>query len=102
MLNLLRYRKVAKNDTISGEAMYQRYFQAAAPILEQFGAEVLMDGQPLMTLVGREDEEWDRMLIVRYSSLRQFLGMARSPEFLDISQQRLAALENHRLIIIGE
>ncbi|WP_157976118.1 DUF1330 domain-containing protein [Lewinella sp. IMCC34191] len=102
MLNLLRYRAIATGDTLSGEAMYAKYLKAAVPILEVFGAKVLLEGQPLLTLVGPKDEKWDRMLIVRYPSLQRFLEMARYPDFLEVSTYRQAALEDHRLIVIGE
>lgn len=95
MLNLIRYAGE------KGPERYARYVRAAGEILDQIGARVLYDGEVLTGIVGPADEQWDRMLLVEYPSLKVFLTMSRSKEFVAISQWRLDALADHRLIALS-
>ena len=95
MLNLIRYAGE------TGPERYARYYRAAGEILKQIGARVLYDGEVLCGVVGPEDERWDRMVLVEYPSLKVFLTMSRSKEFLAINQWRLEALADHRLIALA-
>ncbi|MEO8603870.1 MAG: DUF1330 domain-containing protein [bacterium] len=107
MLNLLRFRAVADYSAtpdlapaapISGAAAYRLYMEHTLPHLRQSGGEVLFYGQGGEFLIGPSDERWDAALLVRQSSVAEFLAFAANPEYLAGMGHRLAALEDSRLL----
>ncbi|MEM7543039.1 MAG: DUF1330 domain-containing protein [Pseudomonadota bacterium] len=104
MLNLLRFREIA-NYTAADEAApcsgitaYERYAALVFPLIKKLGGRIIVSGAALGTVVGPQDEEWDRMIIVEYPSIRVMLGMMSSQEYLSIAHHRTAALADSRLI----
>lgn len=104
MLNLLRFRAVAKYDdgtpACSGREAYDRYGRLARPALARVGASMVFMGQPSQALIGPSDERWDLMFLVKYPSVEAFSAMVSAPEYLAALQHRTAALEGSRLVPI--
>ncbi len=107
MLNLLRFRPVADYSAfpalapaapISGAAAYDRYMTHTRPFLAASGGEVLFFGEGGAFLVGPIDERWDRAMLVRQSSVQDFLNFARNDAYLAGIGHRTAALEDSRLL----
>ena len=87
MLNLLRFAGE------QGRASYERYAAAAAPLLEQAGADVLYAGACSTTLVAPDGHEWDAIAVVRYPSRGGFLGMVKDPAYQAITHLRSDGLD---------
>ncbi len=100
MLNLLRFRDVAQGHVMSGQELYDRYAKRVRPLLTKLGGRVVYSGEPLLTIVGPEEEAWDRILIVEYPSRDHFIQLTRDPAFLRASEERTAALADWRLIAL--
>lgn len=107
MLNLLRFRDIADYSAfpdlapetpISGAAAYGRYMAHTLPFLTASGGEVLFFGEGGGFLVGPTDERWDRAMLVRQSSVQDFLDFARNEAYLAGIGHRTAALEDSRLL----
>lgn len=111
MLNLLRFRKIADyaaapdlapGRPISGAAAYDLYVAHTLPWLERSGGAVLLDGTGGAVLVGPDDECWDRVMLIRQSSLDSFMAFAENPEYLAGLGHRRAALSDSRLLPVIE
>ena len=111
MLNLLRFRAIADYAAnpelappapISGAAAFERYIAHTLPYLERSGGSLLFvgDGGPL--LIGPADEHWDRVMLVRQSSVRSFLAFAQDAGYLAGLGHRTAALADSRLLPLVE
>ena len=87
MLNLLRF---AGED---GRASYERYWTAAAPLLEQAGGGVLYAGACSTAVVAPDGHEWDAIAVVRYPSRSAFLEMVKDPAYQAITHLRSEGLE---------
>ena len=107
MLNLLRYRpeadysdapELSTGDTPSGQAAYNTYMKAVAPIIAEAGGELLYFGKADRFLIGPVDEHWDAVLLVRYPSAKAFVGMAQSEAYRKVAGHRTAALQDSRLL----
>ena len=100
MLNLLRYREVAESgfgvDGLSGRDAYGVYGKAFAEFHPRFGGEPIWMGRGRNTVIG--SEEWDVVLLVRYPTRRQFVGMLNDPDYQRIAPMRAAALADSRLV----
>lgn len=92
MLNLLRYRPEG------GRERYREYKKATLPILMKTGARLALAGEPLLGLIGPDDERWDEMIVVEYPSREAFLSMITSPEYRAIAHLRDEALVDSRLV----
>ncbi len=111
MLNLLRFREVADysaspelkpEEPICGREAYQKYIDHTLPFLEESGGEILFLGEAGSYLIGPEDEYWDVAMLVRQSSVEQFLNFESHKEYLRGIGHRTAALEDSRLLPIAE
>ena len=111
MLNLLRLREIADysdfpdlapTEPISGSAAYDRYVRHTLPFLAASGGSVEFYGTGGHTFVGRPDERWDRVMLIRQSSLEAFFAFASDAEYLAGVGHRTAALEDSRLLPIVE
>jgi uncharacterized protein (DUF1330 family) len=97
MLNLLKFRKVAKypspnSPECSGEEAYKRYIAHTGPLLAKVGGSLLYRGLSVATMIGPEDKkEWDEVLVVQYPSSQAMLKMLQSPEYQKIVVHRTAA-----------
>ena len=107
MLNLLRYAEQAHPghgcDGMTGAEAYAEYgrrLQALGPDI--FVAEPFWGGAGGATVIGPDGERWDHMLLVRYTSVAAFIGMATHPEYLEAAKARTAALDDSRLVLLYE
>lgn len=100
MLNLLKYRDQAESghgvDGLTGREAYEKYGRAFAELQPRFGGEPIWMGRGRHTLIG--DIEWDIIILVRYPTRRQFVGMFRDPDYQAIAPMRAAALADSRLV----
>jgi len=106
MLNLLRFRDVADysatpelapDEPISGRAAYQKYIDFTLPFLQKTGGDLLFLGEGGKFLIGPWDERWDLMMLVRQTSLADFMAFAADEGYLAGMGHRTAALEDSRL-----
>ena len=111
MLNLLRFREIAdysdfpdlaSTEPISGSAAYDRYVRHTLPFLAASGGSVEVYGTGGQTFVGPPDERWDRVMLIRQSSLEAFFAFASDHEYLAGVGHRTAALEDSRLLPLVE
>lgn len=84
MLNLLKFKP-------GGEATYQQYMAAVAPLVAGVGARLVFSGKPAELLTGSED--WDLMVLVEYPKRASLLAMGGSKEYQAIAHLRHDALE---------
>jgi uncharacterized protein (DUF1330 family) len=107
MLNLLRFRAVAdysahpelNPDTpISGSEAFDRYIAHTLPYLKESGGELMFMGDGGSFLIGPESERWDRMMLVRQSSVASFMAFANNAAYLKGLGHREAAVEDSRLL----
>ena len=111
MLNLLRLRAVADyaaspelapDAPISGAEAYDRYVAHALPYLLASGGELGLMGDGGPWLIGPAGERWDRVMLVRQSSVAAFMAFATDPGYLAGLGHRTAAVEDSRLLPIVE
>lgn len=107
MLNLLRFRDVADYSQspelmppapISGAEAFQKYIDHTLPFLEQSGGELVFLGEGGTYLIGPQKERWDLVMLVRQSSLSDFMAFASNQAYLAGLGHRTAALEDSRLL----
>jgi uncharacterized protein (DUF1330 family) len=107
MLNLLRFRRVADYanapalappEPISGAAAYDLYVAHTLRVLLQSGGAVIFDGDGGDVLVGPGDERWDRVMLIRQSSIDSFMAFADNADYLAGLGHRRAALADSRLL----
>lgn len=97
MLNLLKFNKVVLDTGISGEASYNEYMKVAMPFFKEANAEVLFLGEPKHMLIGPETTEvWDKVLLIKYRTLNDFLTMIQAKDYP--AHLRKRALLDSRLI----
>lgn len=97
MLNLLRYKDRVEENGETGKESYSKYLNAASPFLQKVNAEVLFFGTPKHMLIGPADEElWDAIIVVKYNSFSDFMGMAKAEGYPSHLRER--ALLDSRLI----
>lgn len=111
MLNLLRFRTIADYaanpvlapaSPISGSEAFDRYIYHTLPFLRESGGELLFLGHGGPFLIGPEDEHWHLAMLVRQSSVASFLAFANHEAYLAGIGHRTAALEDSRLLPLGE
>ena len=104
MLNLLKYRDLAEPgsgvDGLSGREAYGAYGRKFAELKPRFGGEPIWMGRALDTIIG--DEDWDVVILVRYPTRRQFIGMIDDRDYQAIAPIRAAALADSRLIEMSQ
>lgn len=102
MVNLLKFHITAQYPAgsdygpCSGAEAYGRYQHAFSVAVKAVsGADILFDGpvdQVFIGMVGGNDTDWDKVLIVRYPSRQHFLSMMADPQYRDALQHRYAGL----------
>lgn len=111
MLNLLRFRELADySETshlaplvpISGEEAYRLYIKHTLPHLLQSGGELLFFGKGGAFLVGPENERWDEVMLIKQSSIGDFMSFASTQEYMTGVGHRTAALEDSLLLPLVE
>jgi len=107
MLNLLRFRDIADYtatpelapaETISGAEAFDRYLNHTLPYLDASGGSLLFIGEGGPMFIGPEAERWDRAMLVRQSSVQNFIAFASHEGYLAGYGHRLAAIEDSRLL----
>ena len=97
MLNLLKFKNRVDDTGLSGEESYKHYMKAAMPFFKNANAEVLFFGSSKHMLIGPLEEElWDKILLVKYNSVNDFLGMIKAEGYP--AHLRKQALLDSRLI----
>lgn len=97
MLNLLKFKDRVAETNLSGEASYKEYMKQATPFFNKANAEILFYGQPKHMLIGPEDDVlWDRMLVVKYKTMIDFVHMIRDKAYP--LKLRAQSLTDSRLI----
>jgi hypothetical protein len=111
MLNLLRFRELADysgspelapSSPISGRDAYDRYVRHTIPFLDATGGSLDFYGTGGHYFVGPSDERWDLVMLVRQTSVDDFLAFASDRAYLAGLGHRTAALEDSRLLPIIE
>lgn len=78
---------------------YQRYVAAFMPILSKYGGRLLAaDEQPEVT-----EGQWDgdKVVLMAFPDRETFTAWVTSPEYREISKDRLAAAETTGILIRG-
>lgn len=112
MLNLLRFREtadysqhptLAPDHPISGAEAFDQYVEATLPLLHKSGGELLFMGDGGAFFIGPETEQWDRIMLVRQSSVDSFIAFAQNETYqVDVIGHRTAALADSRLLPVIE
>ena len=111
MLNLLRFREVADysanpelmpTEPISGAEAYQKYIDYTLPFLRESGGDLVFLGKGGKYLIGPQEEQWDLVMLVRQSSVADFIAFSSNPAYLAGIGHRTAALEDSRLLPLVE
>ena len=111
MLNLLKFREIADysgapdlapQEPIRGEEAFDLYVAATLPHLEASGGALVFQGRAGPWFIGPGDEVWDRVMLVRQTSVEAFLAWAGHEAFLGGIGHRTAALRDSRLLPIFE
>lgn len=105
MLNLLRLRAVANYEDgrkATGIEAYTTYGTETAPIFQGVGGEMIWRGQPEAMVIGPAAETWHIAFIARYPTGGAFFKMITDPAYQAITFHRKAAVEDSRLIRMGE
>ncbi|MBG0760510.1 DUF1330 domain-containing protein [Vibrio cidicii] len=111
MLNMLRFRKFADysinpelspETKISGREAFQKYIDHTVPYLAESGGEILFLGDGGKYFIGPDDEQWDVVMLIKQSSIENFIAFASNPEYLAGIGHRTAAILDSRLLPIVE
>ena len=93
MVNLLKFKPEG------GLERYQQYGREVAPHLERVGATVRYAGTaPAFVIGDGERPWWDTILIVEYPTPQAFIDMVTNPEYGQVHEHRVAALDRGDLI----
>jgi len=100
MLNLLKFKQHVNNNAMTGAEQYQQYLKAASPFTQKANAKIIFYGQPMFNLIGPQQLEWDKILIVEYSTKNDFIQMITTPGYP--AELRKSALADSRLIVCAK
>ena len=93
MVNLLKFT------TVGGMESYRRYAVEVVPHLQRVGATLRYAGAAPTVVIGEgELPWWDVILIVEYPTPQAFIDMVSTPEYAQVHQHRVAALDRGDLI----
>jgi uncharacterized protein (DUF1330 family) len=85
--------------SIHDRPRYDRYAAAFMPILSMYGGRLLVaDGRPTV-----EEGQWsgDRVVVMEFADRDAFGRWSKSPEYQEISKDRLAATDGVVLLVRG-
>ncbi len=108
MINLLKFRKQAQypedsgHAPCTGEQAYERYTQVAFAKIKEAGGRVSFMSTCIGSLIGPEEESWDKAILVQYPSFNTFIAMIMAEQYQAASIHRTASMENARLIMSQE
>ncbi|MFK8009253.1 MAG: hypothetical protein AB8H03_23025 [Saprospiraceae bacterium] len=96
MLNLLKFKEKVNDADISGAERYKEYMKATVPFFQKSNAKVNFYGDAKINLIGPQELEWDKVLIVEYAQKSDFIKMITTEGYP--SEMRKSAIEDSRLI----
>lgn len=96
MLNLLKFKTKVEDADVSGAERYKEYMKATVPFFQKSNAKVNFYGDAKFNLIGPQELEWDKVLIVEYASKNDFIKMITTEGYP--SEMRKSAIEDSRLI----
>lgn len=105
MLNLVKLRDKAEYEDgrdATGAEAYAAYGRESGPVLMKVGGEISWRGAPEAMLIGPESESWHIAFIARYPTAGAFLAMVTDPVYRAAVLHRQAAVEDSRLIRMGD
>jgi uncharacterized protein (DUF1330 family) len=105
MLNLIKLNQQAdyKDGRVAtGAEAYHHYGNQSGPIFSSVGGTILWRGQPECIVIGPKDEHWDIAFIAQYPNAGAFLEMVTNPDYQAVVFHRQAAVEDSRLIRMGQ
>ncbi|MEM7678554.1 MAG: DUF1330 domain-containing protein, partial [Myxococcota bacterium] len=91
MLNLLKFKP-------EGAALYAQYAAKVGPMLQKVGGHAVYAGKGAELLIGRDDEDWDMVLLITYPRRADLLRMIGSEEYQKIVHLRNDALARSVLL----
>jgi len=95
MLNLMKFKEHIPETNRTGEEQYRAYMKAAFPFFTKSNAKIAFYGKPIANLIGPNDLEWDKILIIEYAKKEDFITMITSEGYP--AEMRRIALEDSRL-----
>jgi len=96
MLNLLKFKNHVKETNKSGREQYNDYMKATTPFFQKSNANVVFFGDAKFNLIGPQELEWDKVLIVEYANKNDFIKMITTEGYP--AKMRRLAIEDSRLI----
>ena len=105
MLNLIRLREQAAypdGRSATGADAYAAYGRESAAIFTRVGGSIFWRGKPQGVLIGPADEHWHIAFIARYPHSAAFMEMVTDPDYRVAVVHRQAAVDDSRLIRLGE
>jgi uncharacterized protein (DUF1330 family) len=105
MLNLIRLREVAAypdGHSATGREAYADYGRESLPVFKRVGGSIVWRGRPEEVVIGPSEERWDIAFVARYPSAAAFLEMVTDPDYKVAVVHRQAAVDDSRLIRMGE
>ena len=92
MVNLLKFKPGG------GAEEYAKYIAGVRPVLQEFGATIVISGEAATCLIGNGD--WDMIALVEYPSPSAFFEMVNSDEYQAVHGHREAGLEGQVLYAV--
>ncbi len=93
MVNIIKYKKVADGENLSGEEVYNRYGKNVLPFLKEVGGRMIWRGSVLQTVIGDESDYPDIILLVTYPSIDHFVRMISNESYQKAAKDRSISLE---------
>jgi len=107
MLNLIQYRDAALEghtcDAMTGKEAYTEYIRRLEAMNDHdFPGTLIWNGDAKATIIGPEEERWDRVVLVGYPSVADFRRMAGSDVYQTAGPARTAAVGDSRLVLMHQ
>lgn len=103
MVNLVRLRARAADDSGSGWDAYVRYSEITMPLIKSCGGTVLWAGKAEGMAFGNVNGRcWDYVVLVRYPSRKAFLDMVTSSDYADANVHRENGVDDHLILSCTE
>ena len=98
MVNLLKFRKKAKykdgrKTKLSGEEAYAIYGLEVIKHIKNVGGEPIFSGVVSRLMLGKVENLWDWIVVVKYPNRKAMLEMITNPEYLESEKHRSAGLK---------
>ena len=98
MVNLLKFKKKViyedgRKTNLSGEEAYAIYGMEKIEHLKRVGGEPIFSGVVSRLMLGKAEQLWDWIAVVKYPSRKAMLEMILNPDYLESEKHRSAGLE---------